>query len=527
MDMPSPDTYSETALDPACLDRIYALRDKLAAFRHPHAEQVTEVRAAPDDCTIHSEPLAGESLAQLLERGVRLSFEEARAVVRQISQALEAAHDLGLIHGNLSPEQILFTRPLSEGPPYIKVRGFGIGRPLGDGLFGVPSYLAPEQVAQSSPVREPTPKSDQFALAALLAEMLTGRRAFEGGTVAEVRSKLLHDDPRQVEWAGAHPEDARRVRKALERALSKQPAFRYERLSDFVAALWPRAVRPGSEGMSQLHQVPIQLSVSASLMLRLQDIPTVQTRLAISSQEDTQPALTAGRIRVVCEQGQPAEMEVLRPDVNVTLRSFRPEAETTRSPAAESQPPPSKAPRPGPLRRAEHLLQRLPTIGARSRASVGLGVGLAVGVFLAVQYLLAAKPPVNKEPPAPTPIQTGGPQRPLPIEGPAAPKKEEPTAKKLERGQPVRRPPLACSFVVSKTPQEQEPARAILSCISPLRSRLPLLPFPIQLDANDQFLIEKLPKALIEQHALACLYQARGNPKQRKALREGRSITCR
>ena len=285
------------ALEPLCtqpafIDRLRALAGRLHLLRHPNVEEVIEVRAAPGDCALVCERLEGQTLADVLQQGVRLAVEDARLLCSQICDALAAAHSLGLAHGNLTPERIVFIRPYEPGSLAIKIRGFGLGRLLGCDLFGTAPYLAPEQVDLFAPRPAATPQTDQFVLGALLVEMLTGRKAFSGSSVAEVRHKLLHQDPRQIEWVGAQPDDIRRVHKALERALAKIPEQRYRSVHSFVEALLPRSHGSALAPVSQPAQPPqIRLVVGANLQVVVSEMPTLQVRSGAISGDSTLPCL--------------------------------------------------------------------------------------------------------------------------------------------------------------------------------------------------------------------------------------------
>lgn len=231
------------AQDPAFVQRLNRFSDRLLSLQHHHIEDVAAVQFGPGDCSILCERLDGESLAEVLQRGVRPTLDDARTICRQIAVALNVAHTAGFFHGELSPDRILFEKPYKPGSGssiHIKLRSFGLGKPLRGGLFGTPAYLAPEQVAPGTTALDPTPLGEQFVLAALLIEMLTGRQAFSGQRLDEVRTKLLKHDPDHIEWRGAPQDDIRRVHRVLERALNKKPELRYPQLSDFVSALEQR-----------------------------------------------------------------------------------------------------------------------------------------------------------------------------------------------------------------------------------------------------------------------------------------------
>lgn len=228
---------------PAHLEWLRALAPKLIALRHQYAEAVLDANLdTPEACGLVCERLDGETLADVLRREVRLPLVEARAICRQIAEALGVAHARGIVHGNLCPDNVVFVRPHGrDGSPQIRVRGFGMGPPLGEGLFGTPRYLAPEQVRSQDPRPAATPLSDQFALAVLFSEILSGQPVFQGSSLDAVRPLLVRQDRRHFESPDTTLKDQRRVNRALERALQKAPESRFATPLEFVAELEPRA----------------------------------------------------------------------------------------------------------------------------------------------------------------------------------------------------------------------------------------------------------------------------------------------
>lgn len=228
---------------PAHLEWLRALAPKLIALRHQYAEVVLEAQLdGPESCSLVCERLDGETLAEVLRREVRLPLVEARAICRQIAEALGEAHARGIAHGNLCPDNVVFVRPRGrDGSPQIRVRGFGMGPPLGDGLFGTPRYLAPEQVRLQDPRPAATPLSDQFALAVLFSEILSGQPVFLGSSLEALRPLLVRQDRRHFESPDTTLKEQRRVNRALERALQKAPESRFATPLEFVAELEPRA----------------------------------------------------------------------------------------------------------------------------------------------------------------------------------------------------------------------------------------------------------------------------------------------
>ena len=215
----------------------------VATLNHPSILAIHDTgsfRAVPYAVT---ELLEGESLADRLRTGP-LHPQKAVEVACQIADGLAAAHEKGIIHRDIKPDNIFLTR---EGRS--KILDFGIARieqptrtaGLSDTisrsrssssqfLVGTAGYMSPEQVRGKSI----DGRSDVFSLGATFFEMLTGRRAFMRDSPVETLGAVLRDDPRR------HPE-AEKIPDALKgfvfRCLAKDPADRYQSARDLLLDL--------------------------------------------------------------------------------------------------------------------------------------------------------------------------------------------------------------------------------------------------------------------------------------------------
>jgi serine/threonine-protein kinase len=134
----------------------------------------------------------GQNLAALLEKEGRLSVEQAVQIAGEVADALESAHQQGIIHRDIKPSNIL----LSGGHAVVADFGIataldesGLGRLTQTGVsLGSPLYMSPEQVSGE---REPDRRTDIYALGCMLYEMLAGEAPFEGSLEAVVSRKVL------------------------------------------------------------------------------------------------------------------------------------------------------------------------------------------------------------------------------------------------------------------------------------------------------------------------------------------------
>jgi serine/threonine-protein kinase len=166
-----------------------------AQLSHPNIVQVHEVGEAGGVLFCAQELVGGGSLARRLA-GTPQPPRQVAALVETLARAVHAAHQRGVIHRDLKPDNVLLAE---DGAP--KVADFGLARRLGgqSGLtqtgqvMGTPSYMAPEQA--SGRAGEAGPAADVYALGAILYEGLTGRPPFKGPTALDTLSQVLHREP--------------------------------------------------------------------------------------------------------------------------------------------------------------------------------------------------------------------------------------------------------------------------------------------------------------------------------------------
>jgi hypothetical protein len=149
---------------------------------HPNVCRVYDVGEIGGDHFLSMEFVDGEDVASLLRRIGRLPGDKALEIARQLCAGLAAAHDRGVLHRDLKPENVML-----DGRGKVRITDFGLataseGVAGAEALSGTPAYMSPEQLAG----REATVLSDIYALGLVLYELFTGRRAFEGRTLAEL-----------------------------------------------------------------------------------------------------------------------------------------------------------------------------------------------------------------------------------------------------------------------------------------------------------------------------------------------------
>src|SRR5713226_1191894 len=211
----------------------------------------------PNICTLHDighqdgmdylvmECVEGETLAKRLEKGA-LQLEQALKFGAQIADALDKAHRSGVIHRDLKPGNIMLT------PTGAKLLDFGLAKPAAPltsaatltaavtqdspvteqgTIVGTFQYMSPEQVEG----KELDGRSDIFSLGAVLYEMLTGKRAFEGKSQLSVASAILEKEPAPI--STIQPLTPPVLERAVKRCLAKEPDDRWQSARDLLLEL--------------------------------------------------------------------------------------------------------------------------------------------------------------------------------------------------------------------------------------------------------------------------------------------------
>lgn len=187
------------------------------------------------------ELLAGETLEARIRRSGRLEPQEALPIVRQVAEALDAAHAVGVVHRDLKPANVMLV-PAREGGTRVVVTDFGLARSLepeadalvlssGSVVVGTAAYMAPEQADGS----EATRASDVYALGVVVYEMVTAQRPHAGRSPVELLVNRLSGAP--VAPRLRNPDLPERWNRVILRCLEKDPARRFATAGQVAVAL--------------------------------------------------------------------------------------------------------------------------------------------------------------------------------------------------------------------------------------------------------------------------------------------------
>jgi serine/threonine protein kinase len=209
----------------------------VAAVDHPHIIPVYEAGEAGGMQYIAMRFVAGGTLQGILAGSGALPAKRAVAFISSVASALDAAHAAGLVHRDVKPGNILVDARRGE-PEYAYLTDFGIARAmmsagtltLAGQFLGTPDYAAPEQI-NGQPVDG---RADQYALACVAYEVLTGNVPFRRDSAWSVLYAHLNEPPRPVAARSGLPSAVDAV---LARALAKSPGERYDDCAEFADAL--------------------------------------------------------------------------------------------------------------------------------------------------------------------------------------------------------------------------------------------------------------------------------------------------
>ena len=269
-----PDAFAD---DPDRLARFKREAQILASLNHPNIAAIYGIEEAEGTRALVLELVEGPTLADRIRKGP-IPLDEALPIAKQIAEALEAAHEAGVIHRDLKPANI---KVRQDGT--VKVLDFGLAKafdPTPDAdpsqsptltavatqmgmVLGTAAYMAPEQ-AKGKPVDK---RADVWAFGTVLFEMLTGRNPFVGDDVSDTLALVLKFEP---EWDALPDETPARIRQLIQTCLQKNPKQRVHDLADVRLAMagafetMVESVPPLSESRQVL---PLTAAVSVAVAL--------------------------------------------------------------------------------------------------------------------------------------------------------------------------------------------------------------------------------------------------------------------
>ncbi len=221
------------------VERFQREADAVAALKHESIVDVFDVGVTPEGVPFMVyEFLDGQDLAILLESVKRLDAVIAVRVVRRVAAALAAAHERGVLHRDMKPENVFLLGSMAD--PEVKVIDFGLSRFV-DGskstvtragvVMGTPSYMSPEQARGERGDH----RTDVYGIGAILYTAVTGRPPFEEESPQQTILAVMSREPERPKVL--EPRVPESVELVIQRAMSREPAQRYQTMVELLAAL--------------------------------------------------------------------------------------------------------------------------------------------------------------------------------------------------------------------------------------------------------------------------------------------------
>ncbi len=305
--------HESMATSPELVTRFYDEARAVNRIGHENIVGIFDLSMLPPNrYYIVMEYLDGEALAALLRRGA-MGLDESVSILLQLCDALQCAHERGVVHRDLKPDNVFVLR--RRGAPFVKLLDFGIAKlrdaPAGAQtvagmIVGTPEYMAPEQ-CENRPVDA---RTDVYALGVMAYQMLSGVLPFTG-SITQLLLAHVHETPRPPRSVNGLIPPA--LDDAILRAIAKRPEDRFPDMAAFAAAL--QAARAPAPGPAAARPAPPAPAVGPGAARA--PAATLRVQLAGETQPRTFPATELTRGGVYLESGPPMPALLSRVVVSV------------------------------------------------------------------------------------------------------------------------------------------------------------------------------------------------------------------
>jgi len=262
----------QLSMDPDAGERFKREAQISASLDHPHIVPIYQVGSTSTFVWYSMKWVKGRSLRGMLAAKGRLDLEDCLRVIEPVASALHHAHRRGIVHRDIKPENILI-----DETGWVMVCDFGIAKAFGNvpltptgATIGTPGYMSPEQCYRKTL----DGRSDEYALAILTYECLTGGVPFTADSLGEIVRKHCMEPPPRI--TDVRPDLSASVADALLRALSKQQEERFPDVLEFVQALGgnpTRAIPAFAAANLASDALTVPVSTPKPLLAALRAIP--------------------------------------------------------------------------------------------------------------------------------------------------------------------------------------------------------------------------------------------------------------
>ena len=243
-------------MDPGFRQRFFLEASLTSKLRHPNTVTVIDYGETPDGIFyLAMEYLDGQPLSQVLAHGP-LHWTRCIRIAQQICRSLREAHKLGIVHRDLKPANVMLLTEEGDQDS-VKVLDFGLVKSFlresdpneseitNPGmLLGSPRYMAPEQLRNQA-----DPRSDVYALGAVLYEMLLGQPVFAAKDSIDVMFKHMNEAPAPMRTVRPDIQVPKEIEALVMKCLEKQPAWRFQSMDDVLEAMRKAANAAGAAGI--------------------------------------------------------------------------------------------------------------------------------------------------------------------------------------------------------------------------------------------------------------------------------------
>ena len=350
----------------ALRERLFREAQSAGRLSHPGIVTIYDIEEEDDLAYISMELVDGRTLDAMIASGEAEDLAFVGRVMRLAAAALDYAHSRDIIHRDIKPANLMITRDSR-----VKITDFGIARISSSQLtqtgtvMGTPSYMSPEQV-KGDPLDG---RSDQFSLAVIAYEMLTGQKPFAGENLTSVMFKIVSETP--IEPTALNPRIPPPVQESLLKALSKNPANRYPACAAFAAALTSQIEAAGAvelgdgagrRGNSDADETVVDLGGTSGHSQRMDEDD--------EDTERTRPAIALPSLRPLSSRGGAPKVTPEKVS-GKTARAGPARAPDSRT--ANGSPPVAVRRRSGPVCRCRRHAGSQPVAGRRPRGTAAGG----------------------------------------------------------------------------------------------------------------------------------------------------------